>query len=38
VTGIIRTITQDMIDRKLGTLPGAELIAVENQLRTTLEL
>jgi hypothetical protein len=35
VTGIIRTIKPDMIDRQLGTLPRDELIAVEDQLRAT---
>jgi mRNA interferase MazF len=38
VTGIIRTIKQDMIIRKLGELPEAELVAVESQLRVSLDL
>jgi mRNA interferase MazF len=38
VTGIIRTIKQDMIVRKLGTLPAAELANVESQLRISLAL
>jgi mRNA-degrading endonuclease toxin of MazEF toxin-antitoxin module len=38
VTGIIRTIKQDMIIRKIGELPSAELAAVEAQMRASLEL
>lgn len=38
VTGIIRTIKQDMIIRKLGELPETELAAVESQLRISLDL
>ena len=38
VTGIIRTIKQDMIIRKIGKLPAAELTAVEAQIRLSLEL
>lgn len=38
VTGIIRTIKQDMIVRKLGTLPAEELANVESQLRRSLAL
>ena len=38
VTGSIRTIEQDMIVRKIGTLPAAELLHVESQLRKSLEL
>ena len=38
VTGIIRTIRQDMIIRKLGALPPAELANVESQLRVSLAL
>lgn len=38
VTGIIRTIKQDMIIRKIGELPAAELTAVEEQLRLSLGL
>jgi hypothetical protein len=38
VTGIVRTIKQDMIIRKLGTLPPEELSNVESQLRVSLAL
>lgn len=38
VTGIIRTIKQDMIVRKIGALPAAELANVESQLRISLAL
>lgn len=38
VTGIIRTIKQDMIIRRLGALPAAELANVEAQLRVSLAL
>ena len=38
VTGIIRTIKQDMIVRKMGALGAADLEAVERTLRTTLAL
>ena len=38
VTGIIRTIKQDMILRKIGTLSAAELAHVESQLRVSLAL
>jgi mRNA interferase MazF len=38
VTGIIRTIKQDMIVRKLGALPASELAQVEAQLRASLAL
>ena len=38
VTGIIRTIKQDMIIRKLGELPVSELTEVEGQLRVSLNL
>lgn len=38
VTGIIRTIKQDMIIRKLGALPREELSNVESQLRISLAL
>ncbi len=38
VTGIIRTIKQEMIIKKLGQLPPAELGAVDEQLRTALAL
>ena len=38
VTGIIRTIKQEMIIRKIGRLPAAELAGVESQLRVSLAL
>ena len=38
VTGIIRTIKQDMIIRKLGALPATEMANVEAQLRVSLAL
>lgn len=38
VTGIIRTIKQEMIVRKIGDLPASELYAVENKLRNVLQL
>ena len=38
VTGIIRTIKQEMIIRKIGTLPATELAHVESQLRISLAL
>jgi mRNA-degrading endonuclease toxin of MazEF toxin-antitoxin module len=38
VTGIVRTIKQDMLVRKLGELPVTELAAVESQLRLSLDL
>jgi len=38
VTGIIRTIKQEMIVKKLGELPAADLGAVEQQLRLILAL
>jgi mRNA interferase MazF len=37
-TGIIRTIKQEMIVKKLGELPAADLGAVEEQLRLSLAL
>lgn len=37
-TGIIRTIKQEMIVKKLGELPAPDLNAVEAQLRTSLAL
>ena len=36
VTGIVRTIKQDMIGATLGALPSEELRAVEDRLRKTL--
>ena len=38
VTGIIRTIKQEMIVRKIGELAGSELHVVENKLRNVLGL
>jgi len=38
VTGIVRTITHDMIAGKIGELPASELHAVENKLREILAL
>lgn len=38
VTGIVRTIRQEMIAGKMGTLPAPELRAVDNQLRSVLAL
>ena len=37
-TGIIRTIRQTMIERKLGVMPRAEMQAVEDGLRDALGL
>jgi mRNA interferase MazF len=38
VTGIIRTIKREMIIRKIGALPAAELANVESHLRVSLAL
>ena len=38
VTGIVRTITHDMIAGKMGELSASELHAVENKLREILAL
>ena len=38
VTGIVRTIKQDMIASKMGDLPSSELHAVEDKLREILAL
>ena len=38
VTGIVRTINQDMITGKLGELPAPELHSVEDKLREILAL
>lgn len=38
VTGIVRTIKQDMIVSKMGELPPSELRLVEHQLRDVLAL
>ena len=37
-TGIIRTIKQGMITRKLGVMPGADMEAISNNLRMALGL
>lgn len=37
-TGVIRTIKQEMIVRKIGELPAADLDAVESRLRDSLGL
>jgi mRNA-degrading endonuclease toxin of MazEF toxin-antitoxin module len=38
VTGIVRTIKQEMIGGKMGGLPASELHAVEDKLRENLSL
>ena len=38
VTGIVRTVKQTMIERKLGSLTKADLQAVERELRRALDL
>jgi len=38
VTGIVRTIKQEMIASKMGELPAAELRAVDGKLRAILGL
>ncbi len=38
VTGIIRTVKQDMISRKLGTVSANDLRGVQRKLREILEL
>jgi len=38
VTGIVRTIKQTMIDRKVGTMPRSEMIAIDVKLRQSLGL
>ena len=38
VTGIVRTVKQTMIERKLGSLTTADLQAVERELRRALDL
>lgn len=38
VTGIIRTVKQAMIDRRLGTITSKDLQAIEQNLRQVLEL
>ncbi len=37
-TGIIRTIKQDMIARKLGAMPRVDMQAIDSKLRVTLDL
>ncbi len=37
-TGIIRTIKQTMIERRLGTIPPADMQAIQEQLRNVLGL
>jgi len=37
-TGIIRTVKQGMIARKLGVMPGAEMEAIDANLRASLSL
>jgi len=37
-TGIIRTIKQEMIYRKLGDMPSADMQAIEDALRQALGL
>jgi mRNA interferase MazF len=37
-TGIIRTIRQTMIDRKLGTMPKPDMEAIDRELRRCLDL
>jgi len=38
VTGVIRTIKQGMISRKLGIMPRADMEAVDGNLRVALDL
>ncbi len=38
VTGIVRTIKQTMIDRKVGNMPKAEMVAIDVKLRQSLGL
>jgi mRNA interferase MazF len=38
VTGILRTVKQGMVERRLGALPKADLQAVERELRRSLGL
>jgi hypothetical protein len=38
VTGIVRTVKQTMIDRKLGSLTKVDMQAVERELRRALDL
>ena len=38
VTGIVRTIKQTMIDRKVGNMPRLEMVAIDVKLRQSLGL
>ena len=38
VTGIVRTIKQTMIDRKVGTMPSSEMVTIDVKLRQSLVL
>ena len=38
VTGIVRTIKQTMIDRKVGNMPRPEMVAIDVKLRQSLGL
>jgi mRNA-degrading endonuclease toxin of MazEF toxin-antitoxin module len=38
VSGIVRTITRSMIDRRLGAMPKADMDAVDQELRRSLGL
>ena len=38
VTGILRTITRTMVERKLGTMARPEMAAVDRELRRALDL
>ena len=38
VTGIVRTIKQTMIDRKVGNMPRPEIVAIDVKLRQSLGL
>jgi len=38
VTGIVRTIKQTMIDRKVGTMPRPEMVAIDVKLRQSFGL
>lgn len=37
-TGVFRTIKQGMIERKLGSMPAADMKSVDHELRRSLEL
>ncbi len=38
VTGIIRTISQSMIERRLGSMPAPDIDAIDRELRRSLAL